>query len=136
MRRSSPRLLLPLVVCLGAISACHPQSAALTHPQGSVIQAVGPIQMTVSDMDRAVDFYTRVLTFEKTSDTEVYGEEVEQLFGVFGARVRLVRMRLGNEFIELAQFLAPRGRPIPVDSHSNDLWFHHIAIIVSDMHPG
>jgi catechol 2,3-dioxygenase-like lactoylglutathione lyase family enzyme len=89
--------------------------------------------MTVGDMDRAVTFYSQVLTFEKISDTEVYGDEIEQLFGVFGARVRLVRMRLGNESIELAQFLAPRGRPIPVDSRSNDLWFQHIAIIVSDM---
>jgi catechol 2,3-dioxygenase-like lactoylglutathione lyase family enzyme len=42
-------------------------------------------------------------------------------------------MRLGDESIELAQFLAPRGRSIPADSRSNDLWFQHIAIIVSDM---
>ena len=133
MGRSCVRLLLALVVCFSAVTTCYPQSAVPTHPQASFIRAVGPIQMTVSDMDRAVDFYSRVLTFEKTSDAEVYGEEVEQLFGVFGARVRLVHMRLGNESIELAQFLAPRGRPIPVDSHSNDLWFQHIAIIVSDM---
>jgi catechol 2,3-dioxygenase-like lactoylglutathione lyase family enzyme len=97
------------------------------------IQAVGPIQVTVADMDRSIDFYTRVLTFEKITDTEIYGDDVEQLFGVFGARVRLVRMRLGEESIELAQFLAPRGRSIPADSRSNDLWFQHIAIIVSDM---
>jgi catechol 2,3-dioxygenase-like lactoylglutathione lyase family enzyme len=84
-------------------------------------------------MDRSIDFYTRVFTFEKLSDTEIYGDDVEQLFGVFGARVRLVRMRLGEESIELAQFLAPRGRSIPADSRSNDLWFQHIAIIVSDM---
>jgi catechol 2,3-dioxygenase-like lactoylglutathione lyase family enzyme len=42
-------------------------------------------------------------------------------------------MRLGGEFIELTEFLAPKGRPIPVDSRSNDRWFQHIAIIVSDM---
>jgi catechol 2,3-dioxygenase-like lactoylglutathione lyase family enzyme len=42
-------------------------------------------------------------------------------------------MRLGGESIELVQFLAPRGRPIPVDSRSNDLWFQHFAVIVSDM---
>jgi catechol 2,3-dioxygenase-like lactoylglutathione lyase family enzyme len=74
-----------------------------------------------------------VLTFEKISDREAAGEEVEHLFGVFGARVRLVKMKLGDESIELAQFIAPRGRPIPVDSRSNDLWFQHIAVIVSDM---
>jgi catechol 2,3-dioxygenase-like lactoylglutathione lyase family enzyme len=44
-----------------------------------------------------------------------------------------VRMRLGAEHIELLQFLAPRGRPTPVDSRSNDRWFQHVAIIVSDM---
>ncbi|MCI0403849.1 MAG: VOC family protein, partial [Acidobacteria bacterium] len=50
-----------------------------------------------------------------------------------GARVRVVRLRLGEEQIELTEFLAPRGRPLPADSRSNDRWFQHIAIIVSDM---
>src|SRR6516165_6886080 len=133
MRRSFVRSLLTLVFCFSAVTACYPQSAAPSQAHASFVQAVGPIQMTVSDMDRAVSFYSQILTFEKVSDAEVYGDEVEQLFGVFGARVRLVRMRLGNESIELAQFLAPRGRPIPVDSRSNDLWFQHFAVIVSDM---
>jgi len=42
-------------------------------------------------------------------------------------------MRLGEESIELTEFLAPRGRPAPADARSNDGWFQHIAIIVSDM---
>jgi catechol 2,3-dioxygenase-like lactoylglutathione lyase family enzyme len=42
-------------------------------------------------------------------------------------------MRLGDEQIELTEYLTPRGRPIPVDSRSHDRWFQHIAIIVSDM---
>jgi catechol 2,3-dioxygenase-like lactoylglutathione lyase family enzyme len=89
--------------------------------------------ITVNDVDRSAEFYSHVLKFEKVSDVELAGEEVEHLFGVFGARVRIVRMKLGDESIELAQFLAPRGRPIPIDSRSNDLWFQHIAIIVNDM---
>jgi catechol 2,3-dioxygenase-like lactoylglutathione lyase family enzyme len=63
----------------------------------------------------------------------VAGDDFEHLEGVFGVRMRVVRMRLGDEFIELTEFLAPEGRPIPVDSRSNDRWFQHIAIIVSDM---
>lgn len=97
------------------------------------IRAIGPIAITVEDMDRSLDFYTRILAFEKTSDTEVAGDDVEHLFGVFGSRVRIVTLKLGSESIELLQFLAPKGRPIPVDSRSNDVWFQHIAIIVSDM---
>jgi len=89
--------------------------------------------MTVSDVDRAVSFYSRVLHFERVSDTEVAGETYEHLEGVLGLRMRVVRMRLGDEFIRLTEYLAPKGRPIPTDARSNDRSFQHIAIIVSDM---
>jgi catechol 2,3-dioxygenase-like lactoylglutathione lyase family enzyme len=98
----------------------------------AAVSSVGAVGMTVSDLDRAVTFYS-ALTFQKVSDIEVFGDEYEQLVGVFGARMRIVRMQLGNEFIELTEYLTPRGRPIPIDSRSNDLWFQHIAIVVSDM---
>jgi catechol 2,3-dioxygenase-like lactoylglutathione lyase family enzyme len=106
---------------------------ALAQQNPALVDGVDAIGITVSDMDRAVDFYSKVLTFEKVSDTEVAGEIYEHLEGVFGLRMRVVRMRLGDEFIELTEYLAPKGRPIPVDSRSNDRWFQHIAIIVSDM---
>src|SRR2546427_12245486 len=98
-----------------------------------LVQGVDAIGITVTDMDRAVDFYCKVLTFEKVSDTEVAGENYEHLEGVFGLRMRVVRMRLGGEFIELTAYLVPKGRPIPMDSRSNDHWFQHIAIVVGDM---
>lgn len=89
--------------------------------------------MVVSDMDRSVAFYSEVLTFEKVSDAEVFGDAYEHLEGLFGIRMRVVRLRLGDESIELKEFLTPQGRPMPVDSRGNDRWFQHIAIIVSDM---
>ena len=97
------------------------------------LRSVESVGMTVSDMDRSVDFYGRVLLFGKISDIELVGNEYEHLKGVFGLRMRVVRMRLGDEFIELTEYLAPRGRPAPFDSRSNDRWFQHIAIITSDM---
>ena len=109
-----------LALCSVSISAQSPKV---------VVESVG---MTVSDMDRAVAFYS-ALTFQKVSDVEVLGDEFEHLEGVFGARMRIVRMQLGNEYVDLTQYLAPPGRPIPGDSRSNDLWFQHIAIVVRDM---
>src|SRR5262245_56960322 len=91
----------------------------------SAVQAatsVESIGLTVSDMDRAVEFYS-ALTFQKVSDVEVVGDDLEHLEGVFGARMRIVQMRLGNEYLDLTQYLAPPGQPIPADSRSNDLWF-------------
>jgi catechol 2,3-dioxygenase-like lactoylglutathione lyase family enzyme len=99
----------------------------------ALVTAVAAVGMTVADMDRAIEFYTNVLSFEKVSDVEVWGTEYEHLQGIFGLRVRVVRLRLGSEAIELTEYLAPKGRPIPVDSRSNDRWFQHVAIIVSDM---
>ncbi len=98
-----------------------------------LVKSVDSVGFTVGDMDRSTEFFSKVLSFEKVSDVEVIGDEYEHLQGVFGLRMRVVRMRLGDEFIELTEYLAPRGRPIPVDSRSNDRWFQHVAIIVSDM---
>jgi catechol 2,3-dioxygenase-like lactoylglutathione lyase family enzyme len=97
------------------------------------VDAVDAIGMTVSDMDRSVAFYTRVLDFEPVSDVEVKGESYEELFDVFPVRMRVVRLRLGRETIELTEYLTPRGRPAPVDAQSNDRWFQHMAIVVHDM---
>ena len=96
-------------------------------------EAVSMIGMTVSDLDRSVDFFTRVLGFDQVAETEVAGAEYERLTGVFGARIRVARLKLGDEVLELSQYLAPEGRPIPVDSRSNDRWFQHLALVVRDM---
>src|SRR5262245_43437885 len=75
----------------------------------ALVQAVDSVGMTVSDLDRSVAFFSDTLSFEKVSDVEVAGDEFEHLQGVFGARARVVRMKLGDEFIELTQYLAPKG---------------------------
>ncbi len=98
-------------------------------------EAVPVVGLTVADMDRSLAFYTGVLPFQVVADTEVAGTPWEQLTGVFGARMRIVRLRLGGERLELTEYLAAGvpGRPAPVDARSNDHWFQHVAIIVSDM---
>ena len=97
------------------------------------VTAVDLVGLTVSDMQRALTFYTRVLPFVKVSDQEFSGRPYELLSGVFGARSRVVKLRLGSEEIELTEFLAPKGRPAPDDVQPNDRLFQHIAIVVSDM---
>jgi catechol 2,3-dioxygenase-like lactoylglutathione lyase family enzyme len=100
-----------------------------------VAQVIGvdAIGFTVKEMDRSVKFYTEVLGFKKISDTELAGTEYERLQGIFGLRLRVVRLQLGEEFIELTDYLTSGGRSIPEDAKSNDLIFQHIAIVVSSM---
>src|SRR5713101_5732768 len=126
------RLAYPVLLLFFLLSRLVPSVGQQPLKPGPVthVDAVG---MTVSDMDRSVDFFSNILSFEKISDTEVAGEDYEHLEGLFGLRMRIVRMKLGEEFITLTDYLAPKGRPISVDSRSNDRWFQHIAIITSDM---
>jgi len=130
MRLRRPFVHAALAVCLALTgSSVRAEPGAAVQPVG----AVGAVGMTVSDLDRSVDFYTKVLSFEKLSEVETYGSDLERLQGVFGLRIRRAHLRLGGELIELTEYLAPRGRPVPIDTRSQDRWFQHIAIIVSDM---
>lgn len=97
------------------------------------IIAVASVGIIVSEIERSLDFYTTVLSCQKVSDITVTGDEFDRLYGLVNVRVRLVKLKLGEEIIDLIEFLSPKGKPIPTDSQSHDLWFQHIAIVVRDM---
>lgn len=97
------------------------------------VTGVGAIGITVKDMNRSVKFYEDVLGFKKVSDAEFSGASYEELNSLFGLNIRVVKMQLGEEFIELTDYLTTGGRSIPEDQRANDLFFQHIAIVVSDM---
>ena len=118
-------MLINMVVFIGVIF-----TSIISFCQVTKVESVG---ITVKNMDRSVDFYTKVLGFTKVDDAEYRGDQVEKLKGIFGINVRVVRLQLGDEFIELTDYLTAGGRSIPEDQKSNDLFFQHIAIVVSDM---
>jgi len=89
--------------------------------------------LTVSDLDRSAAFYERALGFRKVSERTIADRDYDYVTGVFGTRVRSATLRLGDETIQLEQFVSPAGRAIPVDSRSNDLWFQHFAVVVAEM---
>ena len=103
MRSGMRRGLLVLAFLLGVVLvATLPAAEPTVH-----VTAVDSVGMTVQDMDRALAFYTGVLPFVKEYDVEVAGRPWEQLEGVFGARARVVGLRLGDERLELTDYLAP-----------------------------
>lgn len=120
------RILFTIALIYIAISGSVGQSAI----------AVSQVNITVSDLDKLVPFYTQVLPFKLVGTYELKGEEAQQLFGMHdpGLVVKVARMQLENEIVELMEFKTmEKGNIIPPDSRSNDLWFQHIAIVVSDM---
>jgi catechol 2,3-dioxygenase-like lactoylglutathione lyase family enzyme len=99
----------------------------------SQVKKVESIAITVKDMERSLRFYTEVLNFTKVSETEIKGKEFERLYNLFGMKARVARLQLGEEYVDLVDFLTSGGRSIPEVQKSNDLFFQHIAIVVSDM---
>lgn len=111
-----------LVVVLGVLAAAASHATTVT-----------TIGMTVADADRSTTFFCDVLGFTRVDEREAGGSDFDRLWGIAGARARVVRLRLGTEQLELTEFVTPRGLPYPEGSRSNDLWFQHLAIVVSDM---
>ena len=107
------------------------------------INAVESVTMTVAEMDRSIHFYTTILGCQKLADLQVSDLELdlqpetlryrERCQGLSNVQLRVVQLQLGDQSFELIEFITPKGRPMPADSRSNDLWFQHIAIVVADM---
>jgi catechol 2,3-dioxygenase-like lactoylglutathione lyase family enzyme len=97
--------------------------------------AVTGVSITVEDLDREVEFFTKVLDFQKIKEETQSGEKVVKLYGLpeKTTSVQVVTLRLGDEKIQLMDFDGEPSRPISADTRSNDLWFQHLAIVVSDM---
>jgi catechol 2,3-dioxygenase-like lactoylglutathione lyase family enzyme len=96
-------------------------------------RAVESVGITVADLDRAVRFYTEVLSFAEVGTTFSDDPALETLNDLPAPSLRVARLRLGEELLELTQYARPFGRPMPRDARSNDRWFQHVAIVVSDM---
>jgi catechol 2,3-dioxygenase-like lactoylglutathione lyase family enzyme len=89
------------------------------------------INRVVADLCRAESFYRDAIGFRTTARGQVDIATLTAL-EMNDAAAEAVVMRLGAQEIALIRFAAS-GRPYPPDSRSNDLWFQHLAIVVSDM---
>jgi catechol 2,3-dioxygenase-like lactoylglutathione lyase family enzyme len=100
------------------------------------IESIG---FTTADAEASAAFFVEVLGFERRDDARlVDGGPYATLIGLPGARLKLLRLVIGSELLELTEVLklppgSRPGRPIPADSRSNDRWFQHGCLVVNDM---
>jgi catechol 2,3-dioxygenase-like lactoylglutathione lyase family enzyme len=99
---------------------------------------ISSIGFTTADADATARFFETTLGFTRGESMLVEAGPYAQLVGLPGSRLKLVRLHLGLETLELTEILElgsglRPGRPIPADSRSCDLWFQHICIVVSDL---
>ena len=99
---------------------------------------ISSIGFTTANAEATADFFETNLGFSRGESLLLEAGPYAQLLGLAGSRLKLVRLHLGDETLELTEVLSlgeglRPGRPIPADSRSCDLWFQHICIVVNDL---
>jgi catechol 2,3-dioxygenase-like lactoylglutathione lyase family enzyme len=95
----------------------------------TTVQRILRFDRVVGDLGRAVAFYRDALGFSVVAHGPLDASTTALLAA---GEAMEAQIRLGAQDIGLVQFAAP-PLPPPPNSRSNDLWFQHLAIVVSDM---
>jgi glyoxylase I family protein len=98
-----------------------------------MIRGIHHFSLTTQNMDRMVDFYTRLLGFEVVWDHHIHDSaEVDAVVGCQNADMRTAMLRTGNCYVELFEYLNPPAVAAP----NQDVFgcgYRHFALDVVDI---
>jgi len=89
--------------------------------------------LLVDDLDKEIKFFTDVLDFELVGVHEFQGPDLEALYAIPHLKIRVGLVQLGNQKVSLVKYVDSPGAAYPEETHGNDVWFQHLAIVVKDM---
>lgn len=96
------------------------------------------VSFTVSNLDRSVEWYTKVLGLEYVRGQVQDNEYTRHLVGFPDARLKIAQLRVPNQtipvsrhHIELVEYEQPRGSVMPLATNSPGVG--HWAFVVSDI---
>jgi len=98
------------------------------------MQAIFHTGVTVSNLDRSIEFYRDKLGLEiSLGPTDVFeGDALSRGLGVPGAKLRLVCFKIGKGELELLEYLSPES-PVDEPMPNNTLGAAHVAFEVDDI---
>lgn len=91
--------------------------------------------VVVSDFDRSLDFYTRILGLEVAFQTEIDDDEFSRAVGIPGTKIRAAFLEVPNTstVLEIFQYLSADSKPIDKDALPSDIGVGHICFSVEDI---
>jgi catechol 2,3-dioxygenase-like lactoylglutathione lyase family enzyme len=105
-----------------------------------VIADVLHFSFTVSDIERSVDWYTRVLELELVHRQRQDNEYTRKLVGIPGAILEVAQFAVpgvpparSTHMLELVEYIEPRGRDLG-ELATNSVGCAHLALMVDDIH--
>lgn len=97
-----------------------------------LVEGVNHHGITVSSVDRALEFFVGVLGFEPGATVDLDETFAAGVTGVEGARIRVAFARGPGIDVELLQYLAPADRT-KIDARPCDVGTAHLALFVDDI---
>src|SRR6266478_9256777 len=90
--------------------------------------------ITVSNLERSLEFWQNVLGFEFSHRAHQTNDMASEITGVAGAEIKLAVVKApGGHKIELLEYLAPPDRKKHVDLRPCDVRSVHVALLVDDL---
>jgi catechol 2,3-dioxygenase-like lactoylglutathione lyase family enzyme len=90
--------------------------------------------ITVSNLERSLEFWQNVLGFEFSHRAHQTSEMASEITGVTGAEIKLGVVKApGGHKIELLEYLAPPDRKQHVDLRPCDVGSVHVALAVDNL---
>lgn len=90
-----------------------------------MIKEVAHIGITISDMDKSIDFYKNVLGLSLKGEMIMEGRETDKLFGEENTKVRVAYLNGSDEIIappiELLEFVSSKARLDKSDLHKTSI---------------
>jgi len=99
--------------------------------RADVFQGVHHVGLTVSNFERSMEFYERLLGKVRDFDTESEGPELSKAVGVENASLHFGFISLGPVHLEILEYRNPRRDPYEL--RNCDVGATHICFEVSDL---
>ncbi|HDH26575.1 MAG TPA: hypothetical protein ENH00_10365 [Actinobacteria bacterium] len=99
-----------------------------------MLRGVLHVGFTVANMDRSVEFYTRLFGIEPFVHRVYEDNYISQLVGYAGARLdtALYNIPHSDTVLELIQYLEPKG--MPVNTETKNPGTAHLCLATTDLH--
>ncbi len=96
-----------------------------------MIKGIFHTSITVSNLERSIAFYRDILGFELLYSRESSGEGLSKGVGVENAHLKIVMFRVGDDFLELIEYVTPKCDP--KELRPCDIGSMHVAFQVKDI---
>jgi catechol 2,3-dioxygenase-like lactoylglutathione lyase family enzyme len=91
------------------------------------------VGITVSDIEKSVEFYRDVLGMKLENRSEMKGEFISNVVGVPGAVLKGANLSADGLLLELFQYVAPKGGKQRASLRQFDVGHYHLAFLVDDI---